>query len=184
MNARHSCDSPEWYTPTPIVESARKVMGRIDLDPASHAEANERVRARRFYTKRENGLILPWRGRVLCNPPPGVVWDFWWKLLAEYHCGRLREAVWIGYSLEQIQTLQNGEFACRLPIEYLTCYPRQRIAFIENAAKRRARFRKLRALGKVPIMRSQPSHGNYITYLGGNRAAFRREFQQYGKVLS
>lgn len=181
--ARHSHDSPEWYTPSPIVEAARRVMGRIDLDPASHPEANARIRARRIYTERDNGLILPWRGRVLVNPPGGLVAEFWKKTLAEYAQPRLRELIWIGYSLEQIQTLQNVEGVDRLPIEFLTCYPRTRIAFVENAAKRRARFRKLRALGKVPNPRSQPSHGNYVTYLGLNGAAFRREFSQFGKVI-
>lgn len=183
-NARHSNDSPEWYTPSPYVECARKVMGRIDLDPASHVEANARVHARRIYTATDNGLTRKWSGRVFLNPPSGLVGEFWLKLMAEYHAGRVQQAIWIGYSLEQIQTLQQLDREDFLPIEYDTCYPRARIAFIENVAKRRARFRKLRALGKTPNPRSQPSHGNYITYLVGRHAAFRRVFSEFGKVLS
>lgn len=181
--ARHSHDSPEWYTPSLYIESARRVMGRIDLDPASHPEANALVRARRIYTETDNGLIKRWRGCVFINPPTGLVGEFWLKLMAEYHAGRVKQAIWIGYSLEQIQTLQNLEQKLFLPIEYPTCYLRTRIAFIENAAKRRSRFRKLRAIGKSPNPRSQPSHGNYITYLGVHRAAFAREFGQFGKVI-
>lgn len=180
---RHSCDSPEWYTPIPIVDAARRVMGRIDLDPASHPEANAHIRARRIYTEDDNGLILPWRGRIVNNPPGGLVADFWAKLLYEFAHGRTREAIWIGYSLEQLQSLQRCPGIGRFPFDFPMCIPRDRLAFIENRAKRRARFRELRALGKVPTKRSQPSHGNYVTYLGANRAAFRREFSQFGKVL-
>lgn len=184
MSARHSCDSPEWYSPDDIVTAARAVFGgAIDLDPASHLEANARIRARRIYTVKDDGLSKRWRGRVYLNPPPGLVGNFWLKLMAEYHAGHISEAIWIGYSLEQIQTLQNLERNDFLPIEYATCYPRKRIAFIENAAKRLARIRKLRAAGKLIKTYSQPSHGNYITYLGDNGRAFRRVFSQFGKVI-
>ena len=81
--ARHSMDSPEWYTPTPIVEAARLAMGGIDLDPASHPEANARLQIPLIYTEQDNGLIQDWRERVFVNPPGGLVSEFWSKLIHE-----------------------------------------------------------------------------------------------------
>ena len=41
----HSCKSAEHYTPAEYVESARYVLGSIDLDPGSNARANQTVGA-------------------------------------------------------------------------------------------------------------------------------------------
>jgi hypothetical protein len=58
-----------WFTPTEIVEAARQVLGRIDIDPASCAKAQEVIQAGLFFTEAENGLAQKWRGRVwLINP--------------------------------------------------------------------------------------------------------------------
>lgn len=62
-------DSNEWYTPGHVVELARDLMRKIDLDPASCEQANQVVQAEAFYTKKQNGLSLPWAGRVWLNPP-------------------------------------------------------------------------------------------------------------------
>lgn len=62
--------SDEWYTPSYIIEPIRELLGGIDLDPCSTAEANKTVKAERFFTKDEDGLNHPWAARtVFCNPP-------------------------------------------------------------------------------------------------------------------
>jgi len=70
--ARHSSESNEHYTPSMVVEAARIALGAIDLDPASCAVANERVRADRFFSYGDNGYRQPWFGRVFLNPPGGM----------------------------------------------------------------------------------------------------------------
>lgn len=59
----------EWYTPPQYIESARSVMGSIDLDPASNDFANETVKAGAYYTEADNGLEKEWFGNVWLNPP-------------------------------------------------------------------------------------------------------------------
>ena len=59
----------DWYTPPPVVAAARPVMGGIDLDPASCAEANRVVRADTFWTATDSPLARDWFGRVWLNPP-------------------------------------------------------------------------------------------------------------------
>ena len=182
-SALHSKDSADWYTPSPFVEAARELMGGIDLDPASDAEANHTVMADAYYTEADNGLDRPWAGRVFLNPPGGLVPNFWRTLMTEYRITRnVTEAIWIGYSLEQLQTLQGA--AAETPLNFPICVPKRRIAFIENAAKRELRVAKLLAAGKKPNAKSQPSHANYIAYLGAPSKAdeFKAIFSQFGTV--
>jgi hypothetical protein len=68
---QHSSATQEHYTPAHVVEAARRVLGAIDLDPASCLEAQQTVRADSFFTAGVNGLFQPWRGRVFLNPPGG-----------------------------------------------------------------------------------------------------------------
>jgi hypothetical protein len=183
--ARHSMDTAEWYTPSRFIEAAREVMGGIDLDPASHEEANRVVRANRFFTEADNGLLQPWHGYVFLNPPGGLVAEFWLKLVMEWEASRIDRATWIGYSLEQLQTLQ---VACDpsgalTPLDFSICYPKRRIAFIENEAKKAERIVKQIAAGKKPSKGSSPSHGNYIAYLGYCELKFYDVFGQFGRVV-
>lgn len=179
--ARHSCDSPEWHTPSVFVDAARRVMGGIDLDPMSHEEANRTVKATRFFSVTDNGLAQKWFGRIFINPAGGLVPEAWRKLMCESLAPEFEQAIWIGYSLEQLQTLQRVG-AAMTPLDFPICVTKQRIAFVENEAKQAARKAKLISLGKKPNAKSSPSHSNYISYIGPNNDAFVRVFSAFGKT--
>lgn len=185
--ARHSMDSPEWYTPAPYVEAARELMGGIDLDVASHQEANTIVQATRFYTAEDDGLVQPWEGRIFLNPPGGkthgqsIVCAFWERVDLMYRVGSFEQLIWIGYSLEQLQTLQNTD-AYWHPLDFPLCVPSHRIAFVENTAKRVQRLGAQKAAGQEPSTGKAPSHANYIAYIGERRDRFREIFSRFGRV--
>lgn len=65
----NSLPKDERFTPKKYVESARFVLGKIDLDPASSHLANKRVKAANIFTKGDSGLDKKWFGNVFCNPP-------------------------------------------------------------------------------------------------------------------
>jgi hypothetical protein len=47
----------EWYTPAEYVDLAQEVvLGKIDLDPASSALAQQTVKAKQFFTAADDGL--------------------------------------------------------------------------------------------------------------------------------
>jgi ParB family chromosome partitioning protein len=85
----------EWYTPDYVLGLARAVLGHFDLDPASCAIAQDRVKANKFYTEKENGLLFPWEGKVWCNPPysAALIKKFTAKFLAEYLVGNMQEGI-------------------------------------------------------------------------------------------
>jgi ParB family chromosome partitioning protein len=163
--ARHSSVSPDWRTPILYVEAARAVMGAIDLDPMSDADANRIVQAHRYFTRDEDGFRHAWSGRVFLNPAGdrGVVKAAWRKLTTE---PAVEQFVWIGYSLEQLQTLQQAG-SRTTPLDYHVCVPRKRIAFVP----------------KVPTGEDRPSHANYVCYHGPHADRFRELFTVFGQVV-
>jgi ParB family chromosome partitioning protein len=165
VNALHSKVTPEWYTPAEYVEAARAVMGGIDVDPASCALANETIKAARFFTKDDSGLSTPWPGRVFVNPPGGLVREFWRHLVAGYIFGQVTEAIWIGYSLQQLQTLQTDGRGPASRADFI-CYPRKRIAFVNEQG----------------MPSKAPTHANYIAYMGPNADQFAIHFIRFGEV--
>jgi hypothetical protein len=56
----------EWLTPPEIVQA----LGKFDLDPCSPINRPWPT-AEKHYTINDDGLFLPWEGRVWCNPPYG-----------------------------------------------------------------------------------------------------------------
>ncbi len=88
MEVMGSSDSPEWYTPSLVIEPVLQLFGEIDLDPCSHSHDAPTVPAKTHYTRDDNGLDRVWRGKVYMNPPYGNEVGKWVeKLVASYNDG-------------------------------------------------------------------------------------------------
>lgn len=72
----------EWLTPPEIV----RALGPFDLDPSSPVDRPWDTAAR-HYTRIDDGLSLPWSGRVWLNPPYGPQASRWVRRLAEHGNG-------------------------------------------------------------------------------------------------
>lgn len=85
----------EWYTPSQYIELACKVLGNIDLDPASCELANETVQAERFFTVEDDALAQEWIGKVWMNPPYSteLITKFTEKFVDEFTEGRITEGI-------------------------------------------------------------------------------------------
>jgi hypothetical protein len=159
----------EWYTPGPIVERARQVMGGIDLDPATHPTAQEWVKASHYYTAETDGLdpTNPWRGRVLLNPPYSVpiLRRFIDRLFAEHRAGAVTQAVVITNNIPETdvgQRLLNDAPA--------VCFPRRRLRFWTSRDQE--------------ITTGSPVTSQMITYLGNHETDFTAAFADLGAVLA
>lgn len=88
--AKYEFDRDRYFTGEDIIERARRVMGSIDVDPASERLANETVKAKKYYTVISNGLKQEWHGNVWLNPPysKGKIARFIAKAIIEFRSGR------------------------------------------------------------------------------------------------
>lgn len=76
----------EWLTPPAIIE-ALGGPAAFDLDPCA-PELRPWPTARQHYTRQDNGLLLPWSGRVWLNPPYSTAEiATWLGKLAGHGCG-------------------------------------------------------------------------------------------------
>lgn len=163
--------SNEWYTPVRYIEAARRVMGSIDLDPASCELANRTVKAERFYTEKQNGLILPWLGRIWLNPPYSKIDNrsgieaFIHKLIGEYDNGNVEQAL----LLVTVRT----EAAWYQPLwRFMICFPDHILHFYKP--DRRGNIDKDSRHGHF--------FGTSIVYLGPHEQKFVEEFSQFGTI--
>ena len=72
----------EWLTPPEII----KALGKFDLDPCS-PEKRPWPTAATHFTKSQDGLLLPWHGRVWLNPPFGDEAVKWMEKMAAHGDG-------------------------------------------------------------------------------------------------
>ncbi len=88
-------DENEWNTREDVLDIVRSVLGTIDLDPASSKQAQQIVKAARYFTKETDGLGEEWKGRVWLNPPHAepFITEFVDKLVAQWKCGNVTAAI-------------------------------------------------------------------------------------------
>ena len=117
----------EWYTPADHLALARKVLGAIDLDPASSEIANRTVQAERFFTIDDNGLESEWAGRVWLNPPYAqpAISHFSEKMVAEVNSGRIDAALMLTHNYTDTAWFQRLARAASA-----ICFTRGRVRFV------------------------------------------------------
>ena len=151
----------EWYTPAKYIEAARAVLGTIDLDPASCAEADVVVGAGTYLTEDDDGMGHPWHGAVWLNPPYGrIAGDFITRLVDEYDAGRTTAAI----ALVNAHCTDTTWFQ-RL-WDHTLCFTHHRIDFARGTDRR-----------------SGSTHGSVFAYLGGDPQSFAEHFAQFGAVV-
>jgi hypothetical protein len=185
---QHLSLTQEHYTPDHVVEAARRTLGGIDLDPASCALANERVKAERWFGLPGDGLAEEWFGRVFLNPPGGTFTPkrkkktdpkipisasdaahklyyrtdsracAWWRKLMDSHPCQVPAFVFVGFTVEILRSTQGTTWPSAM--RFPICVPRERLCFGGD----------------------QPTHANVIIYSGPDFEAFKREFSQIGEV--
>lgn len=153
----------EYYTPQVIIEAARLTMGSIDLDPASSVDANRRVKADRFFTKEDDGLLKEWSGNVWLNHPFGRVRNKLWinKLTASARKFRGIQACCITFA-----STSEGWFQPLL--DYSICFLHPRTSYVLPDG--------------TPFKGA--TKGSCVTYLGSNLPAFKKYFEPHGKILT
>lgn len=153
-----SSQSVEWYTPEHIVDRAHQMLGPIDLDPASCAEANNVIKASRFYAADDDGLSQSWECETLwCNPPYGGATGDW--------VARFCEDTDYGEGLLLVNAFTDRswfEHLWGLPL----CFVRGRIKFWGPQGKG-----------------TNPTHGSVIAYMGEDWAKFREIFGGIGHIV-
>jgi hypothetical protein len=153
----------EWFTPADWIELAREVLGEIDLDPASHVLAQERVQAKAFFTAADDGLAQTWFGRVWLNPPynRALLAPFVDKLIAEVASGNVKTAILLTHNYTDTEWFHTAASLARA-----VCFPRGRIHFLSPAGDE-----------------CSPTQGQAFFYYGANALAFRQRFSEVGLVF-
>ena len=159
---KHTGDE-ESYTPVEYLESARLVMGEINLDPASNTMAQENVKADTFYSIDDDGLTKDWAGKVWMNPPytARVINRFIEKLVSHYQQGDITESI--------ILTNNNTDtswFHVAAQSASAVCFTAGRINFLKRDGSK-----------------SSPTNGQSFIYFGDNVDAFKNEFSRHGLVM-
>ena len=160
LHVAHNSGNNEWYTPEMIIEAARTVLGRIELDPASCEYANRTVKAEKYYSIENDGLKQDWKGRVWMNPPYAA------KLIPLF-CEKLKEYLKNGDVSEAIILVNNATetqwFNTLIATASAIIFPRGRVRYISADG-----------------VKNTPLQGQAIIYIGKRPEVFYKIFCVFG----
>lgn len=150
----------EWYTPQIYIDSARKVMGEIDLDPATSEHAQSRIKAANYYTIDNSGLNYQWDGRIWLNPPYSqpIIYDFIAKLIEDLQ--NIKQAILLTHNYTDTAWFHLAESKAAL-----LCFTKGRIRF-ENKNRNLA----------------SPTQGSTFFYYGKEKDKFMEVFTNFGFI--
>lgn len=157
----------EWFTPDkppwPIITMARAVLGGIDLDPATHAQAQAIIQADRFFTKENDGLKQEWHGRVWLNPPYAqpLIAEFVAKMCAERRAGRVIAGIMLTHNYTDTAWFHEAA-----DVADAICFTRGRVKFYEPDGTK-----------------SAPTQGQAFFYFGPDVDLFAACFSSVGLVV-
>lgn len=158
VHVSENSGNPEWYTPPEYIKAARRVLDRIDLDPASSPRANEFIRAQTFYTLEDDGLSHDWAGTVWLNPPysSGLVDAFMGKLTNAWRRRDIEAAITLtNNSTDTVWFQDAADEAAAL------CLVRGRVRFLDPDA---------------------PLQGQALLYFGPRVKRFAAAYRKFGNV--
>jgi len=157
----------EWYTPKVYIEAAVKVMGSIDLDPASSDAAQAHVEADKFYSIDDDGLAQPWWGNVFLNPPyrMPLIKEFTQRMVEMYEDKSIKQGILLTNNATDTEW-----FHVALRASTAVCLTKGRISFIQ--------VRDGDAEEKV-----NPTNGQAFFYFGNRERTFVNVFGQFGAII-
>lgn len=160
-HVKNNSGNNEWYTPSEFIESARLVMGGINLDPASSIIANHTVKADTFYSITNDGLSQDWTtDSLFMNPPYGR--DLISKFIDKLIVSDVKQAI------VMVNNATETQWGSKLlSHSKAVCFITKRVKFITPEG----------------TLLKSPLQGQMICYMGDNAVSFKDEFSQYGVVL-
>ncbi|CAL9957898.1 DNA methyltransferase [Vibrio phage 1254] len=183
----------EWYTPPWLLERVKRILGDIDLDPASCSTANINVGAKQFFTKESDSLNREWNGVVWMNHPYGKGEKPCKKLktTGEYRCNK-NACKDRGYHIDH-DVPGNTEWVAKFVNEFMIGNITKAgcITFAstsENWFRPLYNFHQVWLYDRVAFVDKggnegkQTTKGSVLTFMGVNKQDLEREFADIGKV--
>jgi hypothetical protein len=166
-SAHVSSLSEDWYTDPEIITLVHELYdGYPDLDPMSCHEANQTVKAKIIYTAEVDGLLHPWYGKMLWNPPWGGASSDtakkrgMKKLLDSYAAGDVTECVCI----LNANAMTTAWFKPML--DFPVCIPSKRFSHYGPGGKA-----------------GSPNTGTVVIYVGPRITRFSEVFGRVGRIM-